>query len=61
MDDHYVWTANDEKVSHLLFTITIKCEELMELAGQMAINNPSMYLHCPMFIHIRNHYLDLVT
>jgi hypothetical protein len=31
------------------------------IAGQMALNNSSMYLRRPLLIYTRNDHLDLVT
>lgn len=59
MEDPYVWTADDERVSHLLSTG--KLQELIKLACQMALDHPSNHLYRLMPLHLRNHYLDLVT
>jgi len=59
MEDPYVWTADDEQVSHLL--LNKQTPETDKLACQMALHHPSNYLHRIMSLHLRNHYLDLVT
>jgi hypothetical protein len=56
-----ITTFGQQKMKRLVTTCLHSDAKTNIQAGQMALNNPSMYLRRPLLIHTRNNHLDLVT